>query len=482
VKRFAIPAGPLVFALTLLVPAPSGMPEVAWRVAGVAAWMATWWLTAVVPLEATSLLPLILLPAAGVAPLSQVTPSYADPIIFLFLGGFLIAATVERWNLHKRFALATVRLVGTDAKRVVLAFMLASAFASMWISNTATVIMMLPIGAAIMAAGRVNVEKGAGGTEGAEGAGFSKALFLGIAYAASIGGTATLIGTPPNAIFAGAARELLGHEMSFARWMTIGIPVAVPMLGICWVLLTRVFRVSGRVPGLADAIADEERALGRLDGGERFVLAVFTLTALAWIFREPKVFGSLTIPGLSDLVPGINDAQIAIGAALILFATPLPRARYPFALDWESARKVPWGILLLFGGGLALASGFESSGLTHWVGGRLAALQGIPFPVVVLVTAALFLALTELTSNTATSAIGMPLIVGVAGGLSLPALPLMATVALASSMAFMLPVATPPNAIVFGSGAVEARDMLRAGVRLVGFSVVVVTLVIWVWA
>lgn len=478
-KHTAILAGPVLFALTFIVPAPTGMPDAAWRVAGIAAWLATWWLTAVVPLEATSLLPILLFPATGVAPLGEVTPSYADPIIFLFLGGFLIAATVERWNLHKRFALATVRVVGTDAKRVVLAFMLASAFASMWISNTATVIMMLPIGAAVVGVGR---EDASGGAEGAGGARFPTALFLGIAYAASIGGTATLIGTPPNAILAGAARELLGHDLSFARWMTIGLPVAIPMLGICWLLLTRTFRVAGRVPGLADAIANEERALGRLDGGERFVLAVFVLTALAWVFREPKTFGSLTIPGLSDLIPGITDAQIAIGGALVLFATPLPRARHAFALDWDSARKVPWGILLLFGGGLALASGFEHSGLTQWVAGQLAGLRGIPFPIVVLATATLFLALTELTSNTATSAIGMPLIVGVAGGLSLPALPLMATVALASSMAFMLPVATPPNAIVFGSGAVESRDMLRAGVRLVGFSVLVVTLVIWVWA
>lgn len=475
----ALVIGPLLFAAALILPPPAGMAEPAWRVAGTAGWLATWWLTGVIPLEATSLLPIVLLPLAGVGTVAEVTASYGDPIIYLFLGGFFLAATLERWDLHRRFALATVRTVGTDQRRVVLAFMLASAAASMWISNTATVVMMLPIGLAVIRG--AERQSGALPRGPSAASGFPTALMLGIAYAASIGGVATLIGTPPNAIFAGATRELLGREVTFAGWMLIGLPIAVPMLAICWLVLLRVFRVSGPVPGLAAAVEREYTSLGGFKPGERFVISVFALTALAWVFRAPKTIGALRIPGLADLIPGVSDAQIAIAAALVLFTIPLPRARFRVALDWDSARRVPWGILLLFGGGLALAAAFESSGLTEWVGGRLAGLRGIPFPLVVLTTALLFLALTELTSNTATSALGMPLVVGAARGLGLPAFPLMATVALASSMAFMLPVATPPNAIVFGSGAVSGHDMLRAGIRLVAFSMAIITVAMWVW-
>ena len=470
-KRAALILGPALYACTMLMPAPGAMSEAGWRVAGTAAWMATWWMTGAVPLEATSLLPLILLPAAKVMSLADVTTPYADPVIFLFLGGFFLAATLERWDLHRRFALWTVRSVGTDAPRVVLAFMLASGLASMWISNTATAVMMLPIGMAVAGPVREHDE-----------AGFPTALMLGIAYAASIGGVATLIGTPPNAIFAGAARELLGTDVSFADWMLLALPISVVMLAVCWFVLVHLFRVKGPVPGLAETVARERGKLGSLTGGERFVVSVFALTAIAWIFREPKVLGSVRVPGLSDVLPGISDAQIAMGASLVLFVVPLRRARFRVALDWDSAKRIPWGVLLLFGGGLALAAAFEKSGLTEWVAGQLAGLRGVPFPVVIGATAVLFLALTELTSNTATAALGMPLIVAAARGLGQPALPLMATIALSSSMAFMLPVATPPNAIVFGSGAVAARDMLRAGVRVVAFSLTLVTLVIWAWS
>ncbi len=472
-RRTVLVLGPILFLLTLLLPAPGALPESAWRVAGLAAWMATWWLTAVVPLEATALLPIMIMPLVGVRPIGEVTRSYADPIIFLFLGGFFMAATAERWNLHKRFALATVRTVGTDAPRVVAAFMLASAVASMWVSNTATTIMMLPIAMAVVGHPRQVGDQSASG--------FSVALMLGIAYAASIGGVATLIGTPPNAIFAGAARELLGEDVSFARWMTIGLPISCVMLCGCWLLLVRMFRVRGSVAGLADALEHEERALGRLTGAERFVLGVFVLTALAWVMRAPKTIGSVRIPGLTDVLPGISDAGIAIAAALILFVVPLRNSRHRVALDWESASKVPWGILLLFGGGLALAGAFQSSGLSEWIGGRLASLRGVPLPLVVMITAAVFVFLTELTSNTATSALGMPLMAGVADGLGLPALTLMATVAIAASMAFMLPVATPPNAIVYGSGWIRPAQMARAGIGLNLLSVAITTIAVLIW-
>jgi sodium-dependent dicarboxylate transporter 2/3/5 len=472
-RRAVLILGPALFLAALLTSGPGGLTDAAWHVAGLAAWMALWWLTAIVPLEATALLPIVVLPLTGVVPLAGVTRSYADPVIFLFLGGFFLAATLERWNLHRRFALGTVRLVGTDARRVVLAFMLASAFASMWISNTATAIMMLPIAIAVI--GR---PRDAGHSNG----GFPTALMLGVARAASVGGVATLIGTPPNAILAGAARELLGEDIGFAQWMAFALPISAFMLVGCWLLLVTMFRVRGRVAGLEDTLERERDSLGPMAGGERFVLAVFALTALAWVLRAPKTIGGVRIPGLSDLLPGISDPAIAIAAALVLFVVPVTGAKHRVALDWESASKVPWGILLLFGGGLALAGAFGASGLSEWVGGRLASLRGVPLPLVVMATAGVFVFLTELTSNTASSALGMPLIVGVAVGLDLPALPLMATVAVASSMAFMLPVATPPNAIVFGSGWIQPADMARAGIGLNILAIVVTTIAVAIWS
>ena len=486
-RRFVLALGPLILVTTLILEPAWGLAEPAWHVAGLAAWMATWWLSGVIPLEATALLPIVFLPLIGTRSIREVTAAYADPIIFLFLGGFLLAVTLERWELHRRFAIATVRKVGTDAPRVVLAFMIASAGASMWISNTATAVMMLPIAMALIggkAEGRKNgttdvPNSGASGSTVRPSAGFPTALMLGIAYACSIGGVATLIGTPPNAILAGAAQELIGHEISFAGWMVTGLLVSIPMLVCCWVLLIVIFRVRGEVPGLKSTLERERSEFGTLSGAERFVLGVFGSAALAWVLRAPKTIGDLRIPGLSDFVPGLSDSAIAIAAALLLFAVPLPRSRFSTALDWNTARRIPWGILLLFGGGLALAGAFQTSGLSDWVGGRLTAMEGLPLPLILLATAAVFVFLTELTSNTATAALGMPLMVGVAQGLDVAALPLMTVAALAASMAFMLPVATPPNAIVFGSGAIRPRDMARAGIGLNMLSIVAITLVVW---
>ena len=444
--------------------------------AGLAAWMALWWLSAIIPLEATALLPIALLPVIGPRPIGEITAAYANPIIFLFLGGFFLAATLERWDLHKRFALATVRIAGTDAPRVLLAFMLAAAVLSMWISNTAAAVMMLPIASAVVD-GVDHVREGDSGASR-----FPVALMLGIAYACSIGGVTTLIGTPPNAILAGAAREILDIDIGFGQWMVLGGMVAVPMLLGCWVLLVRLFGVRGPLEGLDEVVRREGAALGRLSPAEKYILAVFAATAFAWIFRAPKVIGDWRIPGLSDAVPGLTDAGIAIIAALLLFIIPLPRSRFKVALNWESAKRVPWGILLLFGGGLALAAAFAESGLTESIGAGLEQLRGAPMILILAATAAVFVFLTELTSNTATAALAMPLMAGVAQGLGLPALPLMAVAALSSSMAFMLPVATPPNAIVFGSGRIPTADMARAGIWLNLLAISLVTLIVGLWA
>jgi sodium-dependent dicarboxylate transporter 2/3/5 len=434
--------------------------------------MALWWLTGVVPLEATAILPLVTLPLLDLGALETVAVSYADPVIFLFLGGFLIAAALERWELHRRFASLTLRIVGTSPRRVVLAFLVTTGFISMWISNTAAAVMMFPI--AVAAAART------GGTPGGARDPYTIAVMLAVAYGASIGGVATLIGTPPNAIFVANARELAGVEVTFADWLPIGLSLALPLTVVCWLILVAVFRVPAQGPAASEG---PEGAEGRrFDPGERFVLAVFILAALAWVMRTPKDLGGVRVPGLTDLVPGLSDPAIGLMAALLLFVVPLPRSRFRVGLDWETARGVPWGILLLFGGGLTLAAAFESSGLSDWIGQRLHGLRGLPLPLVIAATATLFALLTELTSNTATAALAMPLMAGVAGGLGLAPAPIMLAAALACSMAFMLPVATPPNAIVFGKGGMRVSDMLRAGVLLDAVSVGLITVLVSVWA
>jgi len=458
--------GPSVAIALWVAPPLAGMSREAQQVAGLASWMALWWLRGVIPLPATALLPLVVLPLLGRGSIRDVARPYADPVIFLFLGGFFLAAATERWDLHRRLALAVVASVGGSAQRVVFAFMLATAVVSMWISNTATAAMMLPIGAAVVAM--------AGSADRGGGA-FGSALLLGLAYAASIGGAATLIGTPPNAILAGAASELLGRTVGFAEWMAVGVPVALLMLLAAWVVLTRVVhRVGGPLPGIEGVIERERKALGAWSRGARVTATVFALTALAWLLREPKTIGTLHIPGLEDLLPGLSDAGIAVGAALVLFSCPLSLERRRFVLDWESATRIPWGVLLLFGGGLSLAAAIDASGLARWIGERLSVLAGAPDAMVIAAVALLFIFLTELTSNTATAAMGMPVMAALAPALGVDALTLMSAAALAASLAFMLPVATPPNAMVFGTGAVTAGDMARAGIwlNLIGAGVI----------
>jgi sodium-dependent dicarboxylate transporter 2/3/5 len=467
-------AGPLAQLLVLWLPAPAGMEETAWRVAGLAVWMALWWLTTVIPLEATALLPLVVLPLTVGSGFREVAAPYADPIIFLFLGGFLIAAALERWELHRRLADQTLATVGSSGRGLVLAFLLVSAFLSMWISNTATAVMMLPIAAAA-----VGLEHGAS-LDDVPHRGLVIAVLLAVAYGSSIGGVATLIGTPPNALFAANARELAGLEVTFANWLPIGLSVSIPMLVACWWILVWLCRVPATHRDVARQ--PNRSAAEPLASGERFVAGVFVAAALAWILRTPKELGELRVPGLTDLVPGLTDSGIALVAALALFAVPLRGARHRFALDWDTARHVPWGVLLLFGGGLALAAAFESSGLSGWIGGRLHGLAGLPLPVLIGVVTTLFVFLTELTSNTATAALGVPLMAGVADGVGVAPAPLMVAAALAASMAFMLPVATPPNAIVFGHGVLRVPDMARVGIALNLVAILVITVVASLWA
>jgi len=458
VRRIGLIGGGVLFVLLLLLPPFSGLSESGSRTAAVVVLMAVWWMTEAVPIPVTAMLPLVLMPALGILPMPEAAAPYAHELIFLFLGGFLIAAALEQWGLHQRIALTIVHVVGTGPRRLVLGFMIATAFLSMWISNTATAAMMLPIAVAMAEVLRPEGQPFDASFP------FGTALMLGVAYSASIGGVATLIGTPPNAIMAGAASELLGVEIGFVEWMMVGVPLTIVLLPVAWYLLVGILYPPGEVTGDAHAVLESRRAaLGPVSRGEKTVAVVFGLTALAWIMRAPKVMGDFTIPGIQTFAPGVTDSTIAMAAAVSLFLLPVDWREGRFALSWSRAREIPWGVLILFGGGLSLARAMEASGLAGWIGGSVADLEGVPTVVVVLAVTVLFVFLTEITSNTATSTMAMPIMAGVAGGLATNPLTLMSAAALSASMAFMLPVATPPNAIVFGSGYLTIGRMARAG-------------------
>lgn len=457
------PAG----AAVMLWLAPSGaVPPEAWRMLAITVWMVVWWLSEAVPIPATALLPLVLMPLLGVQEMPATAASYANPLIFLFLGGFLLAAAMQRVGLHRRIALRIVAVVGAAPDRIVLGFMLATAFLSMWISNTATTIMMFAVALSVIDfVGRQTRDDRMVRN-------FGVALMLAVAYSASIGGVGTLIGSPPNAMLASFVQQSYGIEVSFARWMMIGLPVVAVMLPLTWLLLTRLLFPAGRMQvGDAGALVRAEiAALGRMDGAERLVALVFGGAALCWMLRDPLV----RLTGLP-----LDDAMIGITAALVLFAVPIPRGGGRHALDWAATRDLPWGILVLFGGGLALAGGFSTSGLARVIGEGVAGFE-ISTLLLVLAVLTAIVYLTEITSNTASTATFLPILGAVAVGLKLDVLTLTVPVALGASMAFMMPVATPPNAIVFAYDRMQLSDMVRAGFLMnilaiaVAFAVLVV--------
>jgi sodium-dependent dicarboxylate transporter 2/3/5 len=472
VRRAALlAAGPAVW-LFLLVAAPNSLPAAGRQVLGIAGWMAVWWLGEPVPLGATSLLPIVLFPLLGVRSAKDAAAPYANELVFLFLAGFLLAAALEKWNAHSRIAYGIVSGIGGGARRAVLAVMLATGFISMWISNTATAAMMYPIALAI----------GALFGTGTAADRTRTALMLGVAYSASIGGVGTLLGTPPNLIFAGAARELAGREVSFVDFMKIGTPIVAVLLPLCWGLLVFVlFR--GKVDMGADArrtLRERRAGLGPIRGGEARTIVIFLLTVVGWLLRERKDLGTVTIPGLADLAPGVTDASVGLAGALLLFVTSdrAPRSGGRPLLTWREAREIPWEVLLLFGGGLSLAAAMESSGLARWLGGNLGSLAGSSRLVVYGGLALVVLVLSELASNTAVAAMAMPIAASLAPAVGEPPLALMLVAALAASTGFALPVATPPNAIVFGSGQVSARQMAGAGILLDLIAVAVIVLAV----
>ena len=434
----------------------------------VAILVAIWWITEALPLAATALIPVLAFPALDVMAAGEVTRAYGNHLIFLFLGGFFIAVTMQRWNLHRRIALYTIALVGTDPRRMILGFMLATAGLSMWISNTATAMMMLPIGLAVLR--QSEDEARAQGVTLPRG--FGVALMLGIAYSASIGGLATLIGTPPNAVLAGMAEEIYDISIDFATWMAFGLPLSLLFLGLAWTYLA--FGQHGRafteLPGGRQRIEAEIRELGSMDPAEWRVLAVFSVVALAWVTRGFLPEGALN---------QVNDASIAMAGALALFIMSSGKADGERLLEWDTAVKIPWDIVLLFGGGFALAAGFTATGLSETLANAMQALEGAPVLLMIGACVALVVFLTEVTSNTATATVFVPLMGAIAVATGLHPLALMAAVAVAASCAFMLPVATPPNAVVFGSRAMTVADMARAGFALNLVTIVLTTMFVY---
>ncbi len=472
----ALVAGPVgavvtYFALTVLAP---DLADEARYVGAVLVWMAIWWLTEALPLPATSLLPIALFPLLGVMSTKDAAAPFADKVIFLFMGGFMLALAMERCDLHKRIALLTLLLVGVRPTRLVLGFMVATGVLSMWMSNTATAVMMFPIA--------IGVIRLVSDRTGATHDNFALCLLLGVAYAASIGGIATPIGSPPNAFLLAFLRGNYGMEVSFLNWMQVGLPMAAVFIPITWIVLTRLIypiRLP-EIPGGRSLIRDELALLGPVSRAQWTVMAVFGFAVTGWIMRDP--LGAL-FPTLKPfLTERLDDTVIALIAATLLFILPVNLKKREFVLNWETAERLPWGVLLLFGGGLSLAAGVRTSGLDLFIGEHFSAFGGLPTLLVILLVCTAMIFLTEVTSNTATATIFFPILAGAAPALGIDPLMLLIPAALGVSCAFMLPMATPPNALVFATGHVTIRQMARAGFFLNLISVVLVTVIAYTTA
>ena len=465
-KKVGLISGPLAFILILFFFQPEGLNPRANAVLASTAWIAIWWITEAIPIAVTALLPIILFPLTGGLGLSETTASFGHKYVFLYVGGFIIAIAIQKWNLHKRIALNIINLIGTNVVNIILGFMMATAFMSMWISNTATAVMMLPIAIAI-----VTQLKDDPNTIEKENLIFGKALMLGIAYSASIGGLSTLIGTPPNLVLAGVVEETFGYEITFAQWFQFGFPISSVLLFICWKYLTSfAFKFKQKkFPGGREEISKQLKALGQISYEEKLVGLVFGLTALAWVSRSFL---------LQSIIPSIDDTIIAMIGAIIIFLIPTKNKERRL-INWKEAVKLPWGILLLFGGGMALAAGFKDSGLALWIGSQMTLLDGISLflLVIILITAVNFL--TEITSNLATTAMLLPILYPMAITIDVHPFILMVSATVAATCAFMLPVATPPNAVVFGSGYLRIPDMVRVGVWMNIVSIIILTLFVF---
>lgn len=495
--------GPALALLTyFLLPQDDALSTGARTTAAVVVLVAVWWMTEALPLAVTSLVPIVAFPLLGVLAIDEATAPYAHPTVFLFLGGFVIALAMQKWNLHRRIALLTMRAIGTKPRQLILGVMVATAFLSMWVSNTATTLMMLPIGTSVLA---LVLARQSGGAKGADGEGtesagpeavvteggpvsdlaedkdtknFATGLMLAIAYAATIGGLGTLIGSPPNLIMSGFVEQNYGITIAFADWMKVGVPLAAVFLVIAWLFLTRVAyptRLTD-VAGGRKVIQEEIDKLGRMSRGEWNVLVVFVSAALLWVFKEP-ITGWSALTSVLPFAANLTDEAVAITAVVALFLIPVSlKRRVLQTMDWRTAQAgIPWGVLLLFGGGLSLARAVQDTELSDWIGTRMSGLGSLPTVALIAAVCLIILLLTELTSNTATASTFLPVLGGVAVGIGLDPLLLLAPAALAATCSFMLPVGTPPNAIVFGTGYVTMPQMVRAGLWLNIIGMVLIT-------
>lgn len=456
-KKIGLFLGVGVFSAMLLMGPLFGFEEAAWRVLSIAALMLVWWVSEAVPIAVTAILPMILLPTLQVYGMQTAAAPYASPIIFLFMGGFMLALAMEKWMLHRRIALTIVRFTGTNANGIILGFMLATGFLSMWISNTATTVMMLPIGVSVIDLLRSGQDEQDKGT-----AAFAISLMIGIAYAANIGGTATIIGTPPNVVFSGFIERTYDIDISFAKWIAFALPFALTLLLLTYLVLTRlIFRNGlGRFEGAQSLIRSQLKELGKISLPEKRTLIVFLITAMAWIFRK-----QINIQLGLDKAAGdqeITDAMIAMFATVALFIFPVEWKKGRFLLDWADTQRLPWGILLLFGGGLSLADALKSVGLIDMIGEQFTDTAATGFWILLGLTA-VSLFLTEIMSNVALVTVFLPVVGAIAVGMELDPVLFCIPVTLAASCAFMLPMSTPPNAIVFASGYLKIADMAKAG-------------------
>lgn len=453
-KKIGLILGPILCLTVYNLPVELLNPE-ADPIIAIALWMITWWVTEAVSLSVTALIPLTVFPLLGIMDMKTVAANYGSPIVFLFFGGFVMALALEKVGLHKRIALGIVKLTGTSPNRVILGFMIATAFLSMWISNTATTVVMLPIALSVI---HLLIHDGEGFTQGEKA--FALSLMLGIAYAANLGGIATIIGTPPNTVMIGFVEETYQMDIPFLKWLMIGLPFSVLMIGLMYVILVRLIypnRLASR-EDMTHLIDQELKQLGPMKPTEIRVLLVFVLTMVCWILR---IYLNRWIPMLS-----FSDAGISMLAAFALFSVPFQFRQGTFILVWEDTKRLPWGILILFGGGLALASGLSHAGVIDYIGQVVSEQNTYGVMVVggLLITVMLFM--TEVMSNVALVAIFAPVVAGIALGLDQDVLTFLIPVAMASSCAFMLPMSTPPNAIVFASGFIKVPEMVRAGVWL----------------
>ncbi|MDB4404576.1 DASS family sodium-coupled anion symporter [bacterium] len=465
-KNIGLISGPLAFILVLFFFHPEGLNPRANAILASTIWIAIWWVTEAIPIAVTALLPIVLFPITGGLELSDTTASFGHKYVFLYVGGFILAIAIEKWNLHKRIALNIINLIGTNVVNLILGFMVATAFMSMWISNTATTVMMLPIGMAIVALLKDNPD-----TIENENLIFGKALMLAIAYSATIGGMSTLIGTPPNLVLAGVVEETFGYEITFAQWFKFGFPISLVLLFVGWKYLTSFafkFKQKQFPSGKAE-ISKQLKELGQIGYEEKLVAAVFVFTALAWISRSYL---------LKPIIPAIDDTIIGLISALIIFILPTKNKKRRL-INWEEAVKLPWGILLLFGGGMALAAGFKESGLALWIGSQMTLLDGVSLFLLVFILITCVNFLTEITSNLATTAMLLPILYPMAETISVHPFVLMVAATVAASCAFMLPVATPPNAVVFGSGYLRIPDMIKTGIWMNILSIILLTLFVY---